>query len=244
MNEQPPPEAVVLRALKELVKLPTARDEQRTIGPSDMADPCARCLAHKMAGTPIPRADDTIFTWFGTGIHHHLEGTIERITGTPVGQLPESARFAQQFFTGALPEVEVLVCEIPGYGTVKGHIDVLGRTVVDWKSLTTKKLLGYKKDLAAGKVPQQLQTNMAQLTLYIGAARRVGYNIETGVLAFIPRDAVTVNDFWTYPVRYSEANEQALIQRTKDIFEYVKVGRHGEIASDPDCYTCHPRYYG
>lgn len=219
----------------------TARDLQTTIGPSDMSDPCGRCIAFKMAGTPIPRAGHTLHAWFGTGIHGHLEHDIELLKA--LEEVPESVRFAYEFFTSTLTEVAVPVLTIPGYGDISGHIDLLGEIPVDWKSASKKKIADWKKELSKGKVPIDLQKYATQLTIYMGAARRLGYNIAKGVLAFIPRDAITPDDFWTYPVTYSEQNEQAAINRVKVIWQYVQAGRHDEIPSDPDCYTCHPRYY-
>lgn len=241
MNEQPPPEAVVLRALKELVRMPSERDEQIAIGPSTMSDPCNRCLAFEMAGTPIP-GSETLFAWNGTSTHIHLEQRIAFLQ--KIERVMTGTEFAREFFANAMTEVKVFVTEIPGYGKVHGHIDVLHPTlIVDWKTIGMKKLADWKKQLAKGEIPLTLQKYISQLTLYIGAARRLGYNIETGVLAFLPRDAITPDDYWTYRVTYSEQNEQALIKRVTDIYAWVKAGRHAEIASDPECVVCHPRYY-
>lgn len=222
--------------------MPSERDQQATIGPSNMANPCNRCLAYEMAGTPIP-GRESLFAWNGTSTHLHVEQRISDIQARQ--QIAHSIAYAKAFFDGALTEVKVFVVEIPGYGKVHGHIDLLTDTlVVDWKTIGMKKLLAWKKSLANGVIPLALQGYCSQLTLYIGAARRLGYNIETGVLAFIPRDAITPDDYWTYPVTYSEQNEQALIKRTTDIFQYVKAGRHSEIAADPDCPVCYPKFYG
>lgn len=207
-----------------------------------MSDPCGRCIAFKMAGTPIPRAGETLHAWFGTGIHMHVESQINELQD--MDEPPERVRFAAEFFKGTLTEVSVPVLDIPGYGEITGHIDLLGTIPVDWKSISIKKLLDWQKKLSKGEVPLDLNKYAIQLTIYMGAARRLGYNIETGVLAFIPRDAITEDDFWTYPVTYSEQNEQNAIDRVRLIWRYVQAGRHAEIPSDPDCHTCHPRYYG
>lgn len=222
--------------------MPSERDKQSTIGPSNMANPCNRCLAFEMAGTPIP-GRETLFAWNGTSTHLHVEQRIGDLQQRE--QVAQSIAFAKQFFDGALTEVKVFVVEIPGYGKIHGHIDLLTDTlVVDWKTIGMKKLAEWKKKLALGAIPLDLQKYISQLTLYIGAARRLGYNVETGVLAFLPRDAITPEEFWTYPVVYSEQNEQTLIERVEKIYAWVKAGRHDEIAADPDCYTCYPKFYG
>ncbi len=220
--------------------MPSQRDEQVKIGPSDMGNPCARCIAFKMAGTPIPDRE-TLFGWNGTSMHLHLEHRIEAIQRRL--EITQGIAYAKQFFEGALTEVRVPICEIPGYGMIDGSIDLLTKTlVVDWKSISVAKLNKWKAELAKGKVPDGLQKHVSQVTMYIGAARRLGYNVETGVLAFLPRDATTPDDYWTYPVRYSEANEQQTVARVTNIWQWVKAGRHAEIAADPGCWTCYPKY--
>lgn len=220
--------------------MPSERDAQLRIGPSDMGDPCNRCLAFKLAGSPIPDRE-TLFAWNGTSMHLHLEDRIDNLQQRQA--VTQAIAFAKQFFDGALTEVKVFVCEIPGYGAVHGHIDLLTKNlIVDWKSISMKKLAKWQAELAKKKIPAGLQKYIAQLTMYIGAARRLGYDIETGVLAFLPRDATTPDDYWTFPVRYSEQNEQQIIARVAAIYQHVLAGRHGEIASDPDCWTCYPHY--
>lgn len=221
--------------------MPSERDAQVSIGPSDMGDPCARCLAFKMAGSPIPQRE-TLFAWNGTSTHLHVEQRIETLQARQ--NITDQIAFAKQFFDGALTEVKVFVVEIPGYGKVSGHIDLLTHDlVVDWKTIGMAKLKQWKQQLAKGQMPKGLEKYIGQLTIYIGAARRLGYNVETGVLAFIPRDALTPDDYWAYPVRYDEQNEQKIITRVAAIYQYVKAGRHGEIAADPDCFVCYPRYF-
>lgn len=231
------------RATIELIRRPSARDKQRNIGPSDMADPCNRCIAFKMAGTPLPQAE-TLFAWNGTGKHKQMESDIEDIKLTDRADIDPSTIFAKEFWDEALVEVEVPICVIPGYGPVNGHLDILHPGGVgDWKQSDKKKIAGFRASLDKGVYPLTLQKHASQLTLYIGAARRLGYNIDTGVLGFIPRDIATIGDLWFHEVTYSEQNEQKLIERVTAIYQYVKAGRHHDIPSDPDCYVCHPRYY-
>jgi hypothetical protein len=112
----------------ELLKAPTERDLQVKIGASNLAQPCARCLADALLAS---RDDQDRPYWLGavlgTATHNYLESRIKSMH-------PEME-----------PERRVVLGEIPGYGVVKSTTDLyIGEPhfqVVDWKGLALDTLL-------------------------------------------------------------------------------------------------------
>lgn len=224
-----------MRGVREIITEPKPRDTQVRIGPSDMAQDCLYCLGCKMAGEKVGRW--SMFPWLGSAMHVMIEWTRDNLRLRKGHNEMAWALFGED---RAEFEKRVLVCEIPGYGEVYGSIDVFLKTlmmIVDWKSTSKKKLRAYQTN----GVPTNY---VGQLTMYMHALRILGYNVEEGVLVFIPRDTHTEDDIWGYPVKYTEANALGLIQRSAQVYEWVKINRHHELPKHPDCYNCFPRYFG
>lgn len=225
-----------MRAARELIVTETARDQQRLIGPSDMGDPCLRCLGRKMAGDQ-PEREFSMFPWLGTAMHT----LIEKLATVIMVPIPGKNDMAIEMFgtgSGAVFELRVFICNIPGYGDIWGNLDVITKEVIaDWKSTSKKKVKAYK-------VQGPPQNYLAQLTLYLHGARNHGYDRSTGVLVFIPRDAFGVDDLWGFELEYDAAIAQQIIDRVATVFQWVQAGRHHELPSDSSCNTCHPGFFG
>jgi len=225
-----------MRAARELIVTETARDQQRTIGPSDMADPCLKCLGRKMAGDQ-PEREFSMFPWLGTAMHT----LIEKLATVVMRPIPGKNDMAMEMFgpdSGAVFELKVFICTIPGYGDIYGSLDVITKEVIgDWKSTSKKKVKVYK---IQGPPPSYL----GQLTMYLHGARLSGYDRSTGVLVFIPRDAFGVDDLWGYEWEYNPDLAQQIIDRVTSVYQWVQLGRHHELPSDSSCNTCHPGFFG
>ena len=100
---------------------PTQRDLQKRVGPSDLGNPCPRCLGRKLVAEDNTAGDFSLYPWIGTAVHSYLEAQVFQ------------DNYAQH-------ELRVYVGDVPGYGPVKGTSDLvlqkhpeLGSWVVDWK---------------------------------------------------------------------------------------------------------------
>lgn len=226
----------ILAAIREVISTPTKRDQQVRIGPSDLADPCDHCLAAKMAGVK-PRRDFSMYPWLGSAIHKLIEWITmpRRLDMFPLDSL------AREIFggEGALSELYIeKALYIEGYGWIPAHIDfVLPAELcfVDWKSSSRKKVRAYK----VKGVPIE---NLAQVILYLEALLRNGYNVEAGVLVYIPRDAAELREMWAYEVPRNEGEAQAILDRAAVLYQWVQAGRWEELASDSECHVCNPGF--
>lgn len=221
-------------AAKQLIMVQSARDKQVKIGPSEMANPCLHCVGSLLAGVK-PKRTFSMYPWLGTAIHTLLEKT----RNVFLGQAPaDEAWMAQEFFGKANFEMSVVTCVIPGYGEVPGSIDWINdEGIGDWKSTS-------KKKIQVMKLKGPTLQNVGQQLLYIHGARAAGYNIDRGVLIFIPRDAATPDDIWLYEILYDEEKVNQIIARVVQIYEWVLAGRWQELPSDADCPVCHPQFWG
>lgn len=228
----------VLRAAREIITQKSERDNQVLIGPSDMADPCNKCLASKLAGVK-PHREFSMFPWLGTAMHKLIEWTADLVRFT---HNPGVNDMAWEFFGPGKAhfEMKIFICHIEGYGDVYGSVDVyvIGeQIIIDWKSTSKKRI----QQMKIKGVPENY---IGQLTMYMRGLLEKGYPVETGMLVFIPRDAATPADIWAKEVPYVEANAQQIITRVNQLMQWVKAGRWHELASDSDCLTCHPRFFG
>lgn len=125
----------------QLLTSQTDRDKQTRIGASNLSNGCDRCLAANFLGDQreTPR---TAKTWMGrvlgTAFHAVLE---DRVGARMKRQIQDDIdRFIKRY-PGAEAERHVFFCEIVGYGSVGGTIDLdLVDHIVDWKGSTRKKL--------------------------------------------------------------------------------------------------------
>src|SRR5690606_41538198 len=110
-----------------LWKRPTERDLQRLVGPSNISNPCSRCLAEDMLQHEQPESQYTMGAKIGTAIHEALER--EALTRTDL-----------------TPVTKVTIAEVKAYGVIKGtsdlHINNL-KTVADHKPSTIKQVSDY-----------------------------------------------------------------------------------------------------
>lgn len=225
----------ILVAIRQVITQPSKRDLQAKIGPSDLGDPCDKCLARKMAGEKIQRSF-SMYPWLGTAIHHLIEHIVHP---SRFVLIPDFNELAFEIFgrEGVVTEQNVFICHIKGYGDVYGNIDMIVEDegcIVDWKSTSRKRVRNYK----INGVPIE---NVGQTLLYIKGARASGYNVEAAVLVYIPRDAADVSELWAYEVPYDEDEVQDVITRAENIQLWIDAGRHHELKSDPECYNCNPR---
>jgi hypothetical protein len=142
---------------------PSARDRQKSPGPSDLADKCDLCVARKIsASLGLGSHTDRGFSlkaWMGTAIHEKLER-----------DLPAIYQHAER-------EIEVDVAQVPGIGLVRGHVDVFlprQRAAVDYKTTDLKKLKGYQTQASPGAYTHGLTAQQREELARLKALDRAG----------------------------------------------------------------------
>ena len=134
--------------IEEITK-PTERDGQKKVGPSEIGNPCAKCLGR---GLMNERAEQSfsLYPWIGTAVHFFME---------------------HNTFPNCRHELKLFVGEIPGYGEIKGTTDMAMQeadgtwTVVDWKIVGLKKLKSYRVNGVSQQYRYQAMTYAKGLEL-------------------------------------------------------------------------------
>lgn len=192
------------RLAVDLLKAPTARDAQRTIGASNLANGCDHCLACNLLGDmrETPMLDRA---YLGRVIGTALHGLLEERAETGIDSC--TRQIEQRFIIG----------EIPGYGTVGSTADLFivpEGHLVDWKGSKRSdilllvdflhmqrglpapfgrthadiKLSEAKYAEAITKVEYKVTGYYAQLQLYGMGKRGQGYAVDRLSNVFIARD--------------------------------------------------------
>lgn len=134
-----------------LFKAPTDRDQQTTIGASNMSNQCDRCLAHEMLGNPrtsVAAERAWMGARLGTGIHGHLEGRLNHFTGVDASDEIERQRLRRILVeviglpASCIAETHTFFADLRGYGPVGGTVDIqfTDEHIGDYKGSTRQKL--------------------------------------------------------------------------------------------------------
>ena len=151
------------------------RSQQTRIGPSEIGDPCDRCLVSKLAG--VPEARDTAWLPFiGTATHAAI-ADIFAAANSPL----EHVRW--------LIETTVSVGHVDGVD-ITGHADLYDAwtaTVWDWKIVGAT-------TLRQAKATGPSDVYRIQRHLYGRGFTRRGLPVRHVGIAYLPRNAVTLSD--------------------------------------------------
>lgn len=134
----------------------SARSLQTDVGPSEIGG-CRRRVWHRLQGTASLNPTRSLAAFMGTAIHEKIE-----------------KRLAQLNDDRYLPEVEVY------YKGMRGHVDLydrVDRAVIDWKTITLKKVRFF---------PSEQQ--WTQVQIYGLLLTENGYPVDRVTLVGIPRD--------------------------------------------------------
>lgn len=227
-----------------LLKRPSERDQQISIGPSDIGDPCTYCLAeklyHKHHGLPKPEEDRTY--WLGARIGTAIHADLEILASQ---------------HEGLVPEQKIEICELDGYGTIKGTADLYdSNTFVlhDFKTTVRDKLkkiksakIFYERPMA--EIPVTMRETAHKLIGYKGQTHLYAYGLEQKgckitriVIDFIARDGKTDGDFWSMAIDYDPEYAKAVIKRLEAIWNAIRSGYTlDKFESNSNCYTCSRR---
>lgn len=213
------------RKFRNVVLAKDARDRQRKVGPSNLSNPCTKCLAYDMLGVPERETDFVMGAKIGTAIHAWLEGLI--IEGQPDWE----------------PEQKVTIGELGTYGTIKGTMDLYvpeDAMVVDFKTTTRPKLQKLLDEFQSDEPSGKVQAYLAQTHLYALGAENAGKDVESITIVFIPRDSVTFGDIRTRTVPYDRDYALHVWDRAKALWTWLdsENGDPAELDSDPHCFNC------
>lgn len=199
----------------EQVTQSTERDKQKRVGPSELGNPCPKCLGRALMGESSDR-DFSLYPWLGTAVHEYMEN---------------------HTFPDAEHEMKLYVGDVPGYGPIKGTTDLyLDGTVGDWKIVGLKKIKVYRTKGPPVQYRYQIQ-------LYAKGCELAGFPVDSVAIIFIPRDSGNVNDIWIHEEAYQPEMADAILARAGEIYRIAQEEGWDSLPSDDDCYECNSSWF-
>lgn len=222
----------ITKVIRSTMTQNSVRDLQKSVGPSEIGDPCGRCLGRALC-RKYPELwweeqdlRDTRFSlkaWVGTAVHEKMDRDMPSYT-EELGQHSK--------------EIKIPIWDLPGYGLITGHTDMfVDRTVVDYKTKDDRTKI---REIA---LDGPKTSEVVQINLYGFGLMESGHAVEDLCLFYIPRDSNRIEDtlgLFTQPLPVIA--ERAL-QRLRKVWRIVQDGQGASLKSHEDCYNCNIRYY-
>lgn len=218
-----------------ILKKPSDRDLQISIGASNMSNGCTRCLAEQMvAGQQSVFGKYWLGARIGTAIHLDLEVN----NPDPIN---------------VQGETKVVIGHIEGYGDVGSTSDaffVQEGVVGDWKTTTKDKLKFIKWAIRdepseyevtkVGEARAKVASYQRQVWLYGKGLENAGHTVKSCAIVFICRDGLTDDDIWEFEFPYDRERADAVFDRAVRLWEWLQVEGNTPdmLESDKYCYTC------
>lgn len=203
------------------------RSAQAALGPSEIGDPCTRCLASKILGIPVEKEptdfEDGWRAIVGTAVHAWLD---EAAVAANVRD--NDARW--------YPEMRVQPDQrlLPSGGKSDLY-DAHTRTVIDHKTVSKTKLGRIKND---GPGIQKRR----QAHLYGLGYANAGHQVDNVALAFWVREGAMA-DLWIWTEEYDEQIAREALTRFETLRTLCQTGGVEVLDSlpqDADCPVCSP----
>lgn len=209
------------------------RSLQKRIGPSEIGTPCDHCLAAKLAGWQQTERGVPWLPYIGTSVHEKLEG---------VFGLHNVRRVEQGKPMRYLMEHKTMVGQIGGtdiWGSTD-LVDLEAGMTVDWKIVGASTL----KQARSGPTP----VYRVQADLYAKGWNDAGIRIDHVSIAYLPRNAVSLDQaiWWTAP--HDRSRAQAALDRANRLHANLTVLESISseardiwitgLARDSHCYDC------
>lgn len=204
-DDKPQPLASDLLAVIRDQAAAAPRSRQRSIGPSEVGQPCDRRLALQLLGAP--EQNTTRDSWpatVGTATHAWLADAL----------IADNARLIA---AGKPPRwlVEQRVNVRTGLSGSCDAYDLHTRTVIDWKVVGTTALKKYRN----GGPGQQYR---AQAHLYGVGWRNAGLEVDQVAIVFLPRAGMLPDTyFWSEP--FNPELAQGALDRMDQLLVYMNV---------------------
>jgi hypothetical protein len=179
----------------------SARSQQKTIGPSEIGDPCDRRIGYRIAD--VPEVNDGFDPWaaiVGTSIHSWLDEAFR-------ARIRLSPDDAKTWLTET---------RLPIAGFIKGRSDLFNvdeACVIDHKGAGPSVM---RKVKAQGPGPGYV----VQVQLYGYGYRQMGYEVKKVALAFYPR-AGWLRDVYVWTDDYKEEVALGALERLSQIAQKV-----------------------
>lgn len=211
------------------------RDKQRSIGASQISDPCDYHLANALLGHSQGEIKYWLGAKIGSAVHLYMESLMESADPELFPEL-----------IGAKVEEKIRLGELEGYGEINSRPDlalVRDSHLIDWKTSSRDKSRKLQKYLDGASNDSgsdyTLKKYVAQTQLYAWGLNNAGINIDGISLAFINREGTTAADIWTYTFEYSEEFALAMWSRLETIWAIVRENDDLEgFERNPDCFPC------
>ena len=223
--------------LLELLKEPTERDKQTTVGASNFSQLCARCLADELLASAASTVYDNPY-WLGavegTAVHDLLDARVRVMH-------PEWE-----------PEQKLTLGELIGYGVIKSRADLYipeHRQCHDHKTTTRAKLVHIKEALTTEPTEFDSTTVVEarykcsgyinQLLSYGRGLILAGKPVDVVSLGFICRDGVGDSDIWGWSMPYDAEAADMVWERLERLWAWLQKGNDpNELTSATGCYVC------
>lgn len=198
------------------------RSQQADLGPSEIGNPCARCLAAKITGTyEEPPFDDPLIRVIGTAFHQWMdEAAVDACKRLGRGRWYAECRVH--------PDPRLL----PSGGSCD-LFDADTHTVIDHKTTSPEKLKKYR--LGGPGIGYRRQAH-----LYGLGYTNAGHKVEHVALAFWPRGG-RLRDLYVWTEPYAPEIAHQTLSRYELIRGLCESGGPAVVASlpsDADCFTC------
>lgn len=230
VKDHPAPVTQTITAIQKTIHdsiTQAPRSLQAAIGPSEIGNACVHCLAARLAGWP-KTGDAAWLPWIGTAVHTQLENTF--MAARPAGRWRAETR--------------VTVGHIDGRPVTGSNdlVDLHQMVTVDWKIVGAS-------TLTKARAGQVSNTYLVQQMLYARGWHNQGVPIEHVLIAFLPRNAVSLSSavWWAHP--YDEQIATGALDRATAIARALKAfpsvaERDAWISTLPRADTCWdcPRY--
>jgi hypothetical protein len=216
-----------LRAMVRDFDAGAERSQQRHLGPSQIGNPCTRCLARHVLGMPIEREyDDPWCRILGTAGHSWLEEAAGFANAQALVDTDRTARWHPEVRVQPHPDL------LPSGGKVDNYDEVTA-TVIDHKILGVPSL----KRIRLNGPGQQYRV---QVHTYGLGMHRLGKPVKHVALACWPRGGRLSDLYvWTEPFDVQVALDA--LKRYRTIREQA-LGLGPAILpllpADPDCWDC------
>lgn len=217
--------------VRDVLRTPTDRDKQKLVGPSGLGNLCTRCLADAFINGQF---DKTNRYWLGS------------VVGTSIHELYSSR---VQNDPNVMSEFKVDIGEIPGYGKIRGTVDLYVKSekmIVDLKTTTRKKLAMYRRvlldsdpSLSLASYRHTIHGYINQTMTYGSGVVRMGLPVKRVGLALICRDGTGDSDIWTWTTAYDPNRAKQVWDRAVALWQWLQEGNDpNTLPSAEGCYYC------
>lgn len=201
------------------------RSQQTDLGPSQIGNPCTRCLAEQILGIHEPPPfDDPFLRCLGTAWHNWLD---EAAASSNIRA--DSARWYPE--VRVHPDTRLL----PSGGRCD-LFDSRTKTVIDHKTTSIERLRSYRHNGPG-------LTYRRQAHLYGLGYSNAGHEVQHVALAFWPRGG-RLRDLYVWTEPYDESSAREALDRYDTLRNLCAAGGAAIVASlpsDPDCFVCSRR---